>query len=260
MLKYPRTRHIQGSRLQPGDEDLTQVPWANLREAFLVIEEKIDGANSGVSFASDGTLRLQSRGHYLAGGVREKHFALLKTWAAAHKKTLWNILGQRYIMFGEWAYAKHTVFYDNLPHYFLEFDLFDKEAEKFLDTATRHELLADSPVVSVPVLARNHGGNLPDPEALVKPSLYKSYLWKERFHEQALAQGVDVARAVDETDSSDNAEGLYIKVEADGYVVDRLKWVRWSFLDSVLQSESHWLNRPIVPNLLAPGTDIFGAP
>ena len=28
IIKYPRTPHLAGSRLQPGDEDLSQVPFS----------------------------------------------------------------------------------------------------------------------------------------------------------------------------------------------------------------------------------------
>ena len=45
-------------------------------------------------------------------------------------------------------------------------------------------------------------------------------------------------------------EGLYIKVEENGIVVDRMKYVRYSFLQTVVESETHWLDRPIVPNKL----------
>lgn len=69
MIKYPRTRHIEGSRLQPGDEDLDAVAFSELRERPLVVEEKVDGANAAVSFGEDGRLLLQSRGHYLRGGA-----------------------------------------------------------------------------------------------------------------------------------------------------------------------------------------------
>ncbi len=85
ICKYPRTRHLEGSRLQPGDQDLEQVAWPSLADRHLVIEEKVDGANAGISFTAGGELRLQSRGHYLEGGGRERHFALFKTWAARHR-------------------------------------------------------------------------------------------------------------------------------------------------------------------------------
>ena len=86
--KYPRTHHIEGSRLQPGDADLKQLPWKALADAELVVEAKIDGANSAVSFDGGGRLYLQSRGHYLTGGARERHFALFKTWATSHRDAL----------------------------------------------------------------------------------------------------------------------------------------------------------------------------
>lgn len=64
-------------------------------------------------------------------------------------------------------------------------------------------------------------------------------------------------RAVRETDGSDDAEGLYVKVEEGGRVVDRLKWIRQGFLTSVAESDSHWLHRPILPNRLKDGVDLF---
>ena len=67
IVKYPRTPHIQGSRLQLGDEDLRQRPFSDIAGKYVVLEEKIDGANSAISFTENGELRLQSRGHFLTG-------------------------------------------------------------------------------------------------------------------------------------------------------------------------------------------------
>lgn len=61
IIKYPGTPHIQGSRLQPGDEDLRQRRFSEIAGRHLVLEEKIDGANTAISFTDDGELRLQSR-------------------------------------------------------------------------------------------------------------------------------------------------------------------------------------------------------
>jgi hypothetical protein len=54
-------------------------------------------------------------------------------------------------------------------------------------------------------------------------------------------------------------EGLYIKVEEGGQVVGRYKYIRASFLTAVVDSGGHWLRRPILPNRLADGVDLFGA-
>ena len=88
ILKYPRTPHIAGSRLQPGDEDLGVIAPEVLEAGSLVIEEKLDGSNSGISFDHDGSLVLQSRGHVLTGGPRERQFNLLKRWANHHVAAL----------------------------------------------------------------------------------------------------------------------------------------------------------------------------
>ena len=60
-----------------------------------------------------------------------------------------------------------------------------------------------------------------------------------------------------ETDRSDSMEGLYVKVEEGGRVVERYKFIRADYLAVVLQSGSHWLDRPILPNGLRPGVDLF---
>ena len=257
ILKYPRTPHLEGSRFQPGDEDLASVPLSELSGTHVVIEEKLDGANAGVSFDEAGELLLQSRGHYLTGGARERHFALFKTWASAHRPALHDVLGSRYVMYGEWLYAKHTVFYDALPHYFLEFDVLDKATGEFLSTPERRKLLQGAPVTSAPIL---HEGVMPTAGALrglVQKASFKTDSWLERLAASADESGTPVERALRETDPSDQAEGLYIKAEERGQVLDRYKYVRGSFLTTVLEAGGHWLNRPILPNGLAPDVDIF---
>ncbi|MBK6922118.1 MAG: RNA ligase family protein [Deltaproteobacteria bacterium] len=259
LLKYPRTRHIEGSRLQPGDHDLAAVALASLdqRHATLVIEEKLDGANAGICFDDDGALRLQSRGHFLTGGGRERHFDLLKTWATRHREALWRVLGSRHVLYGEWLYAKHTVFYDELPHYFMEFDIYDRERGEFLDTDRRHALLRTAPVVSVPVVHRGEVRDVASLRRLVGVSRYKSARWREALREAAELAELDVERIERETDLQDEAEGLYLKHEQHGVVIGRYKFVRASFLTAVVDSGSHWLSRPIVPNRLRAGVDLF---
>lgn len=256
--KYPRTRHLEGSRLQPGDEDLDSVPFTEVAGKFLIVEEKLDGANAGISFDAAGTLHLQSRGHYLIGGGREKHFNFFKQWASAHVGVLCERLADRYVLFGEWLYAKHTVFYDRLPHYFQEFDVYDRRADVYLSTERRRELLAGTPVVSVPVLWQGRPERLDVLTDLVGPALYKSLGWRERLTELAQELGLEVDRVWRETDPADEAEGLYVKHEEDGRVVGRYKWIRAGFLTSVVDSGTHWLRRPIVPNQLAEGVTLFG--
>lgn len=257
IFKYPRTQHLEGSRLQPGDHDLAQAPLDDLRGRYVVIEEKLDGANAGISVGDDGRLRLQSRGHFLVGGHRERHWDLLKQWAAVWTARLERLLDGGLVLYGEWLYAKHTIAYDALPHYLLEFDVRSPDGT-FWSTARRRALYAAAPFVrSVPVLWEGVVRDPAELPALVRPSLYKTPRWRDALAAAAVAAGVDPARVAAETDPSDDAEGLYVKVEEDGVVTERYKWVRASFLTAVLDSGGHWLDRPIVPNGLAQGVELF---
>jgi hypothetical protein len=98
-----------------------------------------------------------------------------------------------------------------------------------------------------------------DLQALIGPSLFKSPVWRTRLQQVCAGRGLDEKRAMAETDPSDLAEGLYIKIEEGGRVVERYKFIRESFLTAVVDSETHWLNRPLVPNLLSEGVDLFGS-
>ena len=258
IIKYPRTLHIEGSRCQPGDEDLENVPFEKISGRHIVIEEKMDGANSGISFSSKKELLLQSRGHYLTGGAREKHFDLFKTWANTYKNELWEILGSRYVMYGEWLYAKHTVFYNELPHYFMEFDILDRDEMKFLDTENRMKKLDKAAFIgSVLVLFKGKMYKLKELISFIGRSYFINNTHLDDLLYSSKKLKLDYQRVSKETDNSDLMEGLYIKVEEGGIVKDRYKYIRKSFLTGVLNSESHWLDRPIIPNILKDGFNIL---
>ena len=248
IVKYPRTPHLQGSRLQPGDEDLKQVRFSEIAGRYMVLEEKIDGANSAVSFSPDGELRVQSRGHFLTGGPRERHYDLLKQWAAVHRDRFYDVLGTRYIMYGEWMYAKHSIYYDLLPGYFMEFDIYDRETGKFLSTELRHDLIGELPVNSCAVLAKGRFTEQSEITGLLGDSNYISADHILHLREDAEKAGQDADTICRQTDASRTMEGIYIKLEEDGEVKSRLKFVRPSFLQTEETSDKFWLDRVIIPN------------
>jgi hypothetical protein len=258
IYKYPRTHHIEGSGLQAGDEDLARVDFGELAGRYLVIEEKMDGANCGVSFDARGRLRLQSRGHYLTGGPRERQFHLLKGWANRFASELWELLGDRYVLYGEWCFGKHTIFYNALPHYLMEFDFYDVQDDVFLSTARRRDLLRGAPfIASVEVLHEGPVPSLSLLESLIGPSRFIVPGHREHLREAALTQGLDAETALRETDPSGWMEGLYIKAEEGDVVTGRYKYVRRSFLQTVLDSGNHWLDRPLLPNRLRGGVSLW---
>jgi hypothetical protein len=258
IVKYPRTLHIEGSKLQLGDEDYKNVKFNTIGDHHLVIEEKMDGANCAISFSDTGLLKLQSRGHYLTGGYRERHFAQFKTWANTIAYPLHEVIGSRYIIYGEWMYAKHTVFYTDLPHYFLEFDVFDQETETFLSTRKRHELLGGLPFMTpVRVL---FDGIVKSKEVLwemVEKSPFIAANHLDQMEAICVERGFRPELNRAQTDPSILMEGLYIKQENEHTVEARYKYVRSDFIQTILDSGTHWLDRPIIPNQLANGVDIF---
>ena len=267
LQKYPSTRHLERSQLQAGDagyrkqtgkRDDSRVPYAALAGRQIVVEEKLDGANAGLSFGAGGELLLQSRGHYLAGGGRERQFGIFKRWGAAHESALLDRLGERFILYGEWMAKKHSIFYNRLPHFFCEFDIYDRSREVFLSTPERAALLDGVPVLGVPVLYTGVAPRkLADLLAYVRPALAKSADWRTDFEATVRREQLDLPKCWVQADKSDLAEGLYLKVEEDGVVTARYKWVRGDFVQAILDSNMHHSQQPFVPNLLAPGVDIY---
>jgi len=208
-----------------------------IADPSLIVEEKIDGTNVGIHFSEDGKVVLQCRGHLITEGMHPQ-YDLFKQWAAVKRYVLEERLGTRFILFGEWVYARHSVFYRQLTHYFFEFDVYDKEIEAFLDLERRLELFEGAGVETVPVV---HAGALhrSDLEGLVGPSRFNS------LFENPL------------TKQTDNLmEGLYLRTEANGIVTGRAKFVRPEFVEKIKQS-THWQHQPMVPNQLAEGVDIW---
>lgn len=257
-VKYESTPHIEGSRLQLGDNPRDQARYSKIARRYIVVEEKLDGGQSGIRYTPYGEQLCQSRGHYLVGGGRERQFNLLKSWAAAHEDVLLTRLEDRYIAFGEWMHKKHAIFYDSLPHYWNEFDIWDCSKKRFLDTPSRKEILGSAPVLQVPVLfAGIAPANLEDLLAEIRMSYAKTNRWRETFEKVVRKLGFNLDLAWEMADKSDLMEGLYIKVEEDGFVTERYKYVRHDFVQAIIESKVHHSQQPFIPNQLAPGVDIF---
>src|SRR4051812_30385401 len=153
-IKYPRTPHLFGSRGTDDDKHLGRFESEEfIADPSLIVEEKLDGTNVGIHFTTAGRLVLQCRGHEITAGMHAQ-YDLFKQWTMGKRPVLEAMLGDRFILFGEWLYARHCVHYRRLPHYFFEFDVYDKERAAFLDLANRLAMLQGTGIVTVPVLHR----------------------------------------------------------------------------------------------------------
>lgn len=228
-IKYPRTPHIFGSEREDDDKRLSEKASLRfLRHPGLVVEEKVDGTNCGIHFSRSGDLVLQCRGHLVREGDHPQ-FNLLKQWANLNRDRLFSLLGTGFLIFGEWLFARHQIAYDRLPHYFVEFDIFDKEAGCFLDGAARDRVLAGSLISRVRVVSRGPLDGFDELLDLAGPSAYYDGLM----------------------------EGLYLKAEEEGKVIGRAKYVRESFREGVAAAGQHWTKFPLRRNRLAEGMEIM---
>lgn len=237
-IKYPRTPHLFGSEGTDDDKHLDEAESDQfIADKSLIVEEKIDGTNVGLHFTSAGAMVLQCRGHLITEGMHPQ-YDLFKQWAAVKRFVLAERLEDRFILFGEWVYARHSVHYRQLPHYFFEFDIYDKDEEAFLSFEQRLGLLDGMGIETVPVL---YTGPLNREELrqLIGPSVFDS-----QFENPV-------------TKRTDNLmEGLYLRTEADDKVSGRAKFVRPEFVEKVKQS-THWQHQAMMPNLLKDGADIW---
>ncbi|MFK7769332.1 MAG: RNA ligase family protein [Mariniblastus sp.] len=235
--KYPRTPHLDCSKGTSDDKRLGAKESARLlADQSLIVEEKLDGTNVGLHF-SEGELVLQCRGHEITAGMHPQ-YDLFKQWATTKRVMFEEMLGERFLIYGEWLYARHSVYYQQLPHYFFEFDIFDKQDKTFLSLETRLEKLEGSGIITVPVV---HQGalSLKQLRSLVGPSQFESKLTSPSNGK-----------------SDDLMEGLYLRTEANDIVTARAKFVRPEFTQCVQQS-NHWQHEAMVPNQLADSVDIW---
>lgn len=233
----------------PKTPRLLQEPPKEWRSLTVIVEEKLDGANAGVSFDASGKLVLQSRGHILTGHPRESQFDLLKTWAATHEHDLRARVKPHQVVFGEWLYAKHRVFYDKLPAYFIAYDVYDQTSGMFLPQKLRQEIL-DGLTPCPPVLHRGPFGKVNSFAKFIGRSAFRSPKWRDTFKLECERLGLAPAALMSETDDSELMEGVYVRIESETEVVGRMKLPRPEF-EKVRVDDEKWGRRAILPNVVA---------
>jgi ATP-dependent RNA circularization protein (DNA/RNA ligase family) len=218
-FKFPSTPHLAtmpGVSIR-GDKVLTESERDEFLAQEVTIEEKVDGANLGLSCDANGNIRAQNRGAYLhlpSSGQWKK----LGEWLALHSDTLLDHLSDQYILFGEWCYAQHSIFYERLPDWFLAFDVYHREERRFLATMHRDRLLSEMHISKIPDIASG------------------------RFTYSAIQKLLSESKLTNQP-----AEGIYLRIDHGDWLEQRAKLVRPTFIQSV---EQHWSRSAIRPNRL----------
>lgn len=226
-LRFPRTPHLSWLGAgKPRDDKLLS---ADAAEEFLshpvIVEEKVDGANIGISLDDRENLRVQNRGSFLSWDSLHPQFKPLPRWIEAHRPVLTNALVSDLILFGEWCYAKHSIHYTRLPDWFLAFDVYDPAIGKFWNVKRRDELARRIGLSTVPQLARG------------------------RFDVMSIKRLLGPSRLTEGP-----AEGIYVRWDEGDLLKARAKLVRAEFTQAIGE---HWTRAGIEPNqLLAAGRTI----
>lgn len=219
-FKFPHTPHLVWLSKSPprADKVLGLAEVKAILNGEVVVEEKVDGANVGISVAASGELVAQNRGTILGPGAHPQ-FQALWSWLARHREGLVEVLGGDRMLFGEWCFAVHSIKYTRLMDWFLAFDVFDRKAKRFWSSSRRDALLAEVGVAAVPRVA------------------------KGRFDVPGLLRLLSDSRLADAP-----MEGIYVRRESEEWLLDRAKLVRAEFVQSI---EEHWSARKLEKNVLA---------
>lgn len=219
--KFPHTPHLLwlGTGAPRDDKILTPTQAAEFLSGEVIVEEKVDGANMGLSLGPDGRVRAQSRGNYLAPGRSHSQWNPLWPWLAERRDSLEAGLQGGLMLFGEWCYARHTVPYDALPDWFLGFDIFELSSRRFWPADRRNDWLQNHGLASVPEVTRG----------------------KFRLNQIQSLLGSSAIGNVP-------MEGIYLRRDCADWLQSRAKVVSAEFKQQI---EQHWTRRSVVPNQLA---------
>lgn len=229
IYKFPRTPHIINLGAATSDDISATLP--SSIEGHVIVTEKVDGANMGFSLSSDGSqIVVQNRSHYVNPASHEQ-FKKLGNWTDQHREDLLRVLNrdphfpQRYILFGEWLYATHSIAYTHLPDRFMAYDLYDRNTDTFMDRKRLENLLSTTTICMVPVVYE--GQRMPSESEIRLMVQTQSKFWNGRL------------------------EGVYVKIEEEGKVRFRGKVVRSDFI----AGNEHWTKGPLQVNELASSTN-----
>ena len=189
----------------------------------VIIEEKLDGANLGISIDADGSLLLQNRGQYLRQPFTAQ-FAKLEQWLAEHQDRIFDVLEPSMIVFGEWCAARHSVDYEKLPDWWILFDVYDRQHRNFWSTARRNDWAARAGTACVAEVFRG----------------------RATMHsiQSRLNATVSAYR-------SGPPEGFVVRKEDSNWLVSRAKLVRSDFVRNMT---IHWRRQALHWNRLAAST------
>lgn len=223
-FRFPHTPHLAWLGTgEPRDDKVLSPDEADALLAHpVLVEEKLDGANLGVSLDADGDFRFQNRGQYLHQPYHGQ-FARLNPWLETKAEPLFDALNPNLLVFGEWCAARHSLGYDMLPDWWLVFDVYDKTVDRFWSACRRNAWAAENGFVTVTTLEAGR--------FTLRELIHMVGGRRSRYRQGPL-------------------EGIVVRADTGIWTDARAKLVRADFVQGIGE---HWRHRPMDWNQLATG-------
>lgn len=168
----------------------------------IVCQEKIDGSNAAIAIGEDGELSCFSRKQKLSPeNTLRGFYTLVQTFDVEKYR---EVLGDRYIIFGEWL-VSHTIKYPatRLSKFYV-FDVWDTEVEQYVPWSVTKDFAAKLGLTTVPLF---YDG------PFVSWEHVQSFVGKTEMDAEPTGEGV-VIKSQDRLDNKSSNTPPYVKIVA----------------------------------------------
>ena len=205
--KYPRTYHFPFSPGRSADDKIFNDFEPYFKDKQIVITEKMDGENTTI-------YKDYCHARSIDSTHRDYH-----SWLLNYIRNFQYMLNDNERICGEYLFAKHSIYYNNLPSYFMVFSIWnDENCLSWEDTIKRTNELG---LITVPVL------------------------YEGIYNKKA------IEKAIEEV-TNHNGEGIVMRLASSYNYNDFNKSIIKYVRANHVQTDKHWSSQEIIKNEIKP--------
>lgn len=227
-VKYPRTMNFAWSESNSSD-DVWWKDSTRLAGKQVVVTEKMDGECTSI----------YPDGHIHARSIDTQHHPS-RSWVKQLAGQIAHEIPQGWRICGENVYAYHSIFYTELPSYFLVYGVYD--GDRCLSWADTEEICSLLGLHTVPVIYKGLWDEKTVRELWTGTGAYPTYEGKDGFGLLRPKFPDDFSPCV--------AEGYVVRIADHFQYADFAKSVAKYVRANHVKTDSHWMERAPIPNLL----------
>lgn len=216
-VKYSRTAHLPWSE-GCGSDDILLKHCSDFDNREVIVTEKLDGENTTIY--SDAFVHARS--------IDSSHHES-RSWLKRYASTFSHDIPFGHRICGENLYAYHSIFYSNLPSYFLAFGIYNEYdlCLSWDDTVFICNVLGISTV----------------------PVIYRGIWDVDKIKKVWTGQGTYPTFDSPEMTQPTNAEGYVVRLADEFDQKDFSKYCAKYVRKNHVQTDQHWMNKSVVRNL-----------